>query len=621
MGAAGVDRNRPGRLHQDGAGDRVVALQAGGRVPDQGDHAGGIGRRHRGAGHPSVGGVPARVGGIDVDAGSHDVRLQIGEAQRRRIGGQPRVRIVRRALVGVVRVGAVVPAGRADAEHLARAGRVADGVERRVARVVAVGVVPVREERRDAGGDPGVDDALVPVVVRLTAVAPRVVDDIGVEGGVRGARAAGRIGREHPLAALEQPGVGRAGTGLAEADAGHPLRLRRRADLVGAAVETDHGAHRVGAVIVRGARRGAVVVRVVPVVVVHERAAALPAAILVDQRVVGVAHAGVDVGDDEAAALVAERPDVGDAHLHQARLGGVGLPRRDLDPLRDRQRDLALQADRVDLRDAFEAGEQRRAEPRDGDRVVDPEHGVVVGLRTQAEPAPERLPRFRLRPGSEIAQGLVDPGGARVAIGDPEGAGEIRLPLEPDQDRGLLAPRERGVDGRLDPVSARAAGGGMARDLPAGQIGRRRVRREGHRDRQGEQGEQAEAHLLPHRDLSVESGLAVRTSEGEGTPPRQRHAAVDPFPRPRSSDAEPPGKTNGPGVAPRPAGETPAMQPSAAQARRLRSVPRPRPASSRPSSAPPAGPSVGISSTEGPGPDSGRKFATTSQSAVIAPVV
>ena len=83
------------------------------------------------------------------------------------------------------------------------------------------------------------------------------------------------VGASDPLPGGEQRGVG-AGVGLA-ALGGDPLGAGRDADLVGAAVVADHGAHGVGAVAVVVARRGgrADPGRVEPVVVVVDAAVGL----------------------------------------------------------------------------------------------------------------------------------------------------------------------------------------------------------------------------------------------------------------------------------------------------------------------------------------------------------
>ena len=99
--------------------------------------------------------------------------------------------------------------------------------------------------------------------------APRLVEHVRALGRVR--VVAGQVGRRHhPLLGLQQGLVGRAA-----AVGGDPLGARRHADLVGAAVVADLGAHGVGAVAVVvtghvGIGAGRVGRRIEPVVVVVE---------------------------------------------------------------------------------------------------------------------------------------------------------------------------------------------------------------------------------------------------------------------------------------------------------------------------------------------------------------
>ena len=152
--------------------------------------------------------------------------------------------------------------------------------------------------------------------------APRVVDDVGPLGRVGVVAVEVRRG-EDPLAGGEERFLAAAevlaALGRDPARAGRDAGVgRERAG----AVAADHRAHRVGAMADVVARLAAADAgRVPPVVVMGERAVAVVAAVLVDERRVGEVDAGVDAGDDDALAEDALRPCLGRADLGDAPLG------------------------------------------------------------------------------------------------------------------------------------------------------------------------------------------------------------------------------------------------------------------------------------------------------------
>src|SRR6185436_20329759 len=121
--------------------------------------------------------------------------------------------------------------------------------------------------------------------------------------------------RQHPVAALEQiedDAEAAAGDRLAR----DPRRARRHADLI-CALASDHRAGRVRAVLVVVARRGRWTGRrrVPPVVVVIERASALTAPVMFDERGMRKLDTRVEARDDDALAGDTASPDFRRAHL------------------------------------------------------------------------------------------------------------------------------------------------------------------------------------------------------------------------------------------------------------------------------------------------------------------
>ncbi len=419
-GSRHVDR----RLIEDRLRARDVPPQARNGRPDQGHGRGQVRRGHRGAAEDLI--APAVPGRAHVDARRGDVRLD-DPADRGR---------------------APARAGRDHVVDVERSDRVALGVAPgRPDRSAARSRVPARERREDPGRDPGLDDRLVEGVAPV-AVAPRVADDVGSQ--VRLRVLAVEVGRRHHELARRQERVGRAAVGLA-ALGRDPRRVRGDADLVraGVAVVADHRAHRVRAVAVVVARgrapahgRG-----VPPVVVVVEVAAPEVAAVLRDERAVGVEDTGVDVADDDVlAAIVVRRPDLRcvdpvDAPLHGARGPLPGAPgiRRDLeDDVRDDPGHLRALGERL----------ENRAAPRDLNRVQDPEglerHVLLpeVGLER-----PLRAVRGR-------RQRVVDIAPSRCRA-HRTGRAQIRLLTENDPERRLAVSRDLPDDLGVDRGSAR----------------------------------------------------------------------------------------------------------------------------------------------------------------------
>ena len=229
-----------------------------------------------------------------------------------------------------------------------------------------------------------------------------------------------------------------------------------------------------GAVPVRSARRFGMVVRVEPVELVIEAAAAEVATVLVDQRLVRVEHARVNVAEHHAGALVPQRPHLRRFDVLDADDDPLWRWNRAAGKLFQRRLNDALGADRSDFGRAFQRAEQCGTQARDGNAVVHPKYPVLVHRLTQSKLGRQRLAYRPLFTCGEITQCLVHIRGARIAVTNRECGRKIRLAPELDQDRRILASGESvahdlfdsraGLNGVLRSVCRRGQSGADAGD-------------------------------------------------------------------------------------------------------------------------------------------------------------
>ncbi len=171
--APGHVGDRRGRLLDERLRGGIVAHHAGSSAPHQRDQPGHMRGCHRGAAHPTVGAIGPGTVGRTVGARRHDLRLE-----RRIAAWIDRVGAVGGSPGRVDGVLTVARAGGADPRHVTGPRRVAHRVEAGRRGVTAVAGVAVGEDGVDPRGMPGRQHAIVPVIVALTTVAPRVVDDV-----------------------------------------------------------------------------------------------------------------------------------------------------------------------------------------------------------------------------------------------------------------------------------------------------------------------------------------------------------------------------------------------------------------------------------------------------------
>ena len=357
-----------------------VALQAWRRFPHQGDKAGYVRRRHRGAAPAAlVVAVASANRRTNIVAGGADVRLEV------RIAGAVRraVRTVGWAPVGECRIGVAVAQHRSHARRLAVTRRVADRVAAWRLGIPAVGGVAVGEHRVDPLSPPRVDHAVVPGVVRLHTITPGVVHHIRMLRRIRHG-AVGLGWRRHELRAGQQT-IGGARS-VRQTQARHPLGAWRHADLVGLrSIFTHHGAHRVGAVVRRVARRrDALAVWVKPVVIVGEGTVTVVAAVLSHQRIVRVPHAAVDVRHHQPVATEPHPPDLVSLDECDVRLDRLDVVYAGID-LGLEENNVRLRPQLADLVEGKQFVDNRHVRVGHIDDVVDPERLVLDVLLVQIE--------------------------------------------------------------------------------------------------------------------------------------------------------------------------------------------------------------------------------------------
>ncbi len=284
-----------------------------------------------------------------------------------------------------------------------------------------------REDRDDPGRAPGLDRGEVERVVGVV-VAPRVADDVGALARIGVVPL--EVGRgDHELARRQQRALAAvevlAALGRDPLGAGCHADVRQRA----AEVAADDRSQRVGPVarVVAG-HVAADAGRVPPVVVVAERAVVVVAAVVLDERGVGVVDAGVDRRDGDALAGDPLGPDLVGADLGDAPLGRLA----------DVDHDLRI--DRLDQREdlllAHDAHARQRGEPGRQGRVAVDEHDVrqPVALGPRARRAGDDRAGGDLRGRGRLAERVEDRPGPLRSVDDPSGPGKVGLGGELDDE-------------------------------------------------------------------------------------------------------------------------------------------------------------------------------------------